>query len=344
MAPDATTQQEIQAQAGKLLTHVAGLVGTHTIEMGLRNGLIEALAKHPDGVDQATLAREANVDVFYTEVWCRAAFGAEVIEAAGEGQYRLAPHLDTLLLNEDFPGWIGGIFGIMVQPEIFDQFSAKLPSGEHTWWDQVSPDFIQGVANTSRPFYTRMLATGIAQVPGLAGRLNEGINVLELACGTSGGLSRFAQAYPNSTFVGLDGDQHSLDLAAEALRAAGVEDRVSLTLSTFEDLDHSDQYDLVWINVSMHECRDIERVTANVHNALKAGGQFVISDFPFPDSDEGLRTPPARVMTGIQFFEALIDDQLMPTQAFVDLLGRHGFQNVGSFDLARVHAVTHGQK
>jgi SAM-dependent methyltransferase len=128
------------------------------------------------------------------------------------------------------------------------------------------------------------------------------------------------------------------------LRAAGVEDRVSLTLSTFEDLDHSDQYDLVWINVSMHECRDIERVTANVHNALKAGGQFVISDFPFPDSDEGLRTPPARVMSGIQFFEALIDDQLLPTQAFVDLLGRHGFQNVGSFDLAPVHAVTYGEK
>ena len=344
MAPDAATQQEIQAQAGKLLTHVAGLVGTRTIEMGLRNGLIEALAKHPDGIDPATLAREASVDAFYAEVWCRAAFGAEVIEAAGEGQYRLAPHLDTLLLNQDFPGWIGGIFGIMVQPEIFDRFAANLPSGEHIWWNQVSPDFIQGVAGTSRPFYTRMLTAGIAQVPGLAARLNEGINVLELASGAGSGLARFAQAYPKSTFVGLDGDQHSLDVSAEVLRAAGVEDRVSLTLSTFEDLDHRDQYDLAWINVSMHECRDIERVTANVHNALRAGGQFVISDFPFPDSDEGLRTVPARVMSGIQFFEALIDDQLLPTQAFVDLLGRHAFQNVGSFDLAPVHAVTYGQK
>ncbi len=30
-------------------------------------------------------------------------------------------------------------------------------------------------------------------------------------------------------------------------------------------------------------------------------------------------------MSGIQFFEALIGDQLLPTQAFVELLRRHGF-------------------
>ena len=49
-------------------------------------------------------------------------------------------------------------------------------------------------------------------------------------------------------------------------------------------------------------------------------------------------------MSGIQYFGALIDDQLMPTQAFVDLLGRHGFQDVASFDINPVHAVTHGRK
>jgi hypothetical protein len=49
-------------------------------------------------------------------------------------------------------------------------------------------------------------------------------------------------------------------------------------------------------------------------------------------------------MCGIQFFEALIDDQLLPTQTFVDLLHRHRFQQIGSFDLAPVHAVIHGRK
>ena len=56
------------------------------------------------------------------------------------------------------------------------------------------------------------------------------------------------------------------------------------------------------------------------------------------------RTLPARVMSGIQFFEALIGDQLLPTQAYVDLLNEQGFTGVDAFDLTPVHAVTYGRK
>ena len=119
---------------------------------------------------------------------------------------------------------------------------------------------------------------------------------------------------------------------------------MSLVQSTLEDLDVAEEFDMVTINVSIHECRDIEKVTQNVRRALKPNGYFVISDFPFPETTEECRTVPARLMCGIQFFEAIIDDQLLPTQAFVDLLNEHGFQGVDSFDLTPVHAVTYGRK
>ena len=94
----------------------------------------------------------------------------------------------------------------------------------------------------------------------------------------------------------------------------------------------------------MHECRDIDRVTQNVLAALKPGGVFVISDFPFPDSADGLRTLPARVMSGIQYFEALIGDQLLSTGYFVDLLRRHGFRDVEGIDITPVHNLICGTK
>ncbi|MDA0232676.1 MAG: hypothetical protein O3C69_04240, partial [Chloroflexi bacterium] len=99
---------------------------------------------------------------------------------------------------------------------------------------------------------------------------------------------------------------------------------------------------MVFINISMHECRDIEKVTQNVRQALKPGGHFVISDFPFPENLEDLRTVPARVMSGIQYFEAQIDDQLMPTADFVDLLNRNGFSDVGALDITPVHNLIYG--
>ena len=336
--------EEIQQQAGKLLAQVAGYVGVRTLDIGLRLGLLEELAKHPEGLTVEALASQKALDPFYVEVWCHSAYASEVLELGENEAYRLAPHMDKLLLDRDFPGYVGGLPGIFEQPEVFDRFSESLPSGERIWWDQCSPAMIEAVSVTAQPFYTRLIPGGLSQVPGLSDRLAQGVRVLDLACGVGVGLMRVAQAFPQCSVVGLDGDAYTLKLVAERLQQAGLEDRVSLVQSTLEEMEATDEFDVVLINVSMHECRDIEKVTGNVHRALKSDGYFVISDFPFPDSTEGCRTVPARIMCGIQFFEALIGDQLLPTQAFVDLLGKHGFRNVGAFDLTPVHAVTHGQK
>ncbi len=60
---------------------------------------------------------------------------------------------------------------------------------------------------------------------------------------------------------------------------AGLSDRVDFIQTTLEDLDEQDKYDVVYINISMHEARDIDLATKNVRNALIPGGHFVISDF-----------------------------------------------------------------
>jgi hypothetical protein len=49
-------------------------------------------------------------------------------------------------------------------------------------------------------------------------------------------------------------------------------------------------------------------------------------------------------MSGIQFFEATIDDQLQPVTAYLDLLKRHGFRNVASVVITPIHALTYEQK
>lgn len=334
----------IKDQAGKVLAQIAGYVGARTIEIGLGRGLIEALTGHPDGVTAEELAAETRLDPFYVEVWCRSALAQEVLQRAGDGVYRLAPHMDTLLLDGKSPAYLGGTIAVLAQPEVFDRFSEALPMGERTWWDRCGPDFIEGVARTGGAFYVRLIPGGLSRVPGLSERLREGSRLLDTACGAGAGLVRLAEAYPSSTVVGADGDAYSLELAAERLRRHGLEGRVELVHTPLEELDWEAEFDLVTNNISMHECRDIERVTDNVKRALKPGGHFVISDFPFPETDQALRTAPGRIMAGIQFFEAQIDDQLLPVSTYLDLLGRHGFRNVGSFELTPVHAVTHGQK
>jgi SAM-dependent methyltransferase len=333
----------IQEQGAALLSHAAGYASYRTITIGLRSGLLGALAGAPAGASPDDLADRLDLDPFYVSVWCRAALAAGVCDRDG-GAYRLAPHVATVLLDSGSPAYVGGTFDVMEQPEMFGRFEASLASGERLWWDGCSPDWIAGVAKTGTPFYTRLIPGGLERVPGLADRLAAGGLAADSACGAGVGLLRLAGHYPACRVVGVDGDSHSVEQARKRVADAGLADRVGLVCSPLEELRLDQPATLVVNNISMHECRDIDLVTENVLAALEPGGWFVISDFPFPDTVEGLRSVPGRIMGGIQFFEAQIDDQLLPRAYYDDLLARHGFTDLGSASLTPMHAITWGRR
>ncbi|GAA0991031.1 hypothetical protein GCM10009555_077690 [Acrocarpospora macrocephala] len=331
----------IRDQAAVLMPHLAGYTAHRTIAIGIRQGLIRALAETPSGLTADKLAADLELDPFYVATWCRAAYGAQVCDRQGE-TYWLEPHMATLLLDTTSPAYVGGVFTVLEQDEMFGRFERVLASGERLWWDGCDPGFIAGVAGTGTPFYTRLIPAGLDQIPGLAERLSAGCRILETACGSGRGLLRLAGAYPACELTGVDGDAHSVANAAKLLGAEGV--RAELVTSPLETMAPGEGFTLVLNNISMHECRDIDEVTRRSMDALESGGWFVISDFPFPASDAGLREVPGRIMSGIQFFEAQIGDQLLPREAYDELLARHGFTELGWFQLTPMHAVTYGRK
>ncbi|HEY5882216.1 MAG TPA: class I SAM-dependent methyltransferase [Nakamurella sp.] len=199
------------------------------------------------------------------------------------------------------------------------------------------------VSGTGTPFYTRLVPAGLSRVPGLAAELEAECRVLDTACGAGIGVVKLARSYPRCTVVGVDGDPHSIELARTRVAEAGLADRVDLVCSPLEDMSLIPPARVVINSISMHECRDIDRATDNVGRGLEPGGWFVISDFPFPDTDEGLRSVPGRIMSAIQFFEAQIDDQLLPRAAYDALLSRHGFTDLGSASITPMHAITWGR-
>lgn len=336
-----TETPTLPGQASLLLGHIAGYAAHRTIAMGVRQGLMERFAQAP-GSTSTEVARVLGFDEFYVSVWCRSAVAAGVLGRDGAG-FRVPPHVAGLLLDHSSPAFIGGVFQVTESAEMFARSEANLRTGSRMWWNDTSPEWIAEVSGTGTPFYTRLVPAGLSRVPGLVAELERGCRVVDTACGAGIGVVKLARAYPRCTVVGVDGDPHSIDLARARVAAAGLADRVELVCSPLEDMSLIPPARVVINNISMHECRDIDRVTENIRRTLQPGGWFVISDFPFPDTDEGLRTAPGRIMCAIQFFEAQIDDQLLPRAAYDELLARHGFNDLGWASITPMHAITWGR-
>ncbi|MGH3354488.1 MAG: hypothetical protein ACRDOJ_01235, partial [Nocardioidaceae bacterium] len=102
------TEPTPQQQAGVLLGSVAGYMAVRTVDIGLRHGIIRGIAA-ASGSTADELADLLEMDAFYVSVWCRAGLAADVLEREGDG-YQLAPHMQTLLLDESSPAYVGGLF------------------------------------------------------------------------------------------------------------------------------------------------------------------------------------------------------------------------------------------
>ena len=335
---------ESSEQAAKILVPLSGTAIVWSLDLGLRLGIFEQLVERPSGATAEEVANALDLDLQYTHVILRAAYAAEVLDL-DDGRYRLAEHMSTLLLDSDAPGYLGGAVRTFVAlRETYLDLRSFARTGAREWWSDFDPEWIDAVAENGQTYYRRLLNLVVPRLPAVAGSLERGARYLDLACGVCRGPAKVVVAFPGTTVTAVDGDAYTLEVAEREMKEQGLGHRFRFVHSMIEDLDIDGGHDLAVVNISLHEVRDIERAVERAHAALDPGGTFLVSEFPFPEREEDCRTVPGRLMCGVQFFEAHIGCQLLPTARFVDLLQRAGFREVAVSNVTPVHVVVHGTK
>lgn len=336
---------DITEQAAKILGPLSGTATVWALDLGLRLGLFEHLAATPGGATADEAAGALGLDPLYTKVALRAAYAAEVLDRDDADRYRLAGHMGTLLLNDDAPGYLGGAIKTFVAlRETYVDLRILARTGEREWWSDFAPEWIDAVGENGQTYYRRLLNAVIPQLPAVAASLERGARLLDVACGVCKGPAKIVDAFPNTQVTAVDCDAYTLEVAEREIKERGLEDRFTFVHSMLEDLDIEGGHDLAVINISLHEARDIQRVVDRVFAALEPGGTFLVSEFPFPEHEEGCRTVPGRLMCGVQCFEAHIGCQLLPAARFVEYLQRAGFTDVSAIDVTPMHVVIRGAK
>lgn len=115
-------------------------------------------------------------------------------------------------------------------------------------------------------------------VPGLVDRLAEGIDVLDVGCGSGRALNKLARLFPASRFTGYDFSQEAIATATAEAQQQHLSN-VQFQVKDAATLDAVEQYDLITTFDAVHDQARPDLVLRNIYNALRSeNGIYLMQD------------------------------------------------------------------
>jgi 2-polyprenyl-3-methyl-5-hydroxy-6-metoxy-1,4-benzoquinol methylase len=181
------------------------------------------------------------------------------------------------LTDADSAAYLPGFFQIALgsvldSPKIVD--AARTGAG-YGWHEHVH-DVREGCERFFRPGYNANLTSGwLPALDGVVPRLESGALVADVGCGHGASTILMARAYPNSTFVGSDYHDGSIETARRHAQEAGVAGRVRFEAASAAAYSGSG-YDLVTMFDCLHDMGDPVGAARHVRSTLKSDGTWMI--------------------------------------------------------------------
>jgi 2-polyprenyl-3-methyl-5-hydroxy-6-metoxy-1,4-benzoquinol methylase len=292
-------QDKLDQFMGQFVGDLGACITAPLIIIGDKLGLYKAMA---DGepVTPAELAERTGCRERYIREWlCQQAASNYVEYDADTETFRLPPEQAMALADEDSPAFIPGAFQLVAstikdEPHIAERFR----SGEGFGWHEHHHDLFQGTERFFRPGYlANLVEAWLPSLDGVVAKLEAGARVADIGCGHGASTVLMALAYPNSTFVGSDYHEGSVEAARRAAERAGVSDRVSFEVASAATFGGG-PYDLVCVFDALHDMGDPAGASSHVRTQLAQDGTWMVVE-PFAnDAVEDNLNPVGRIFYG----------------------------------------------
>lgn len=270
--------------------------------IGYRLGLLEAMAALDKPATVESIAQKAELSARYVREWLGVMMSGDIVEltAGPEGELYFLPAEHAAVLTG-----AGGKsnMGVYTQeiPLLTDLAANAVESGFRTG---------EGVPYTRYPtFQAFMSELSIAKhkqllvetfIPSvddgkLLKRLEDGIKVLDLGCGEGTATILMAEAFPNSTFSGMDIAEEAL---AEGRRLAGEKDLENINFIQADaalladDPDLAGAFDYITAFDAIHDQTAPLEALKSAYHLLARGGIFSMVDIAAESGHQGNKNHP----------------------------------------------------
>src|SRR5262245_5263973 len=253
----AVEQAKVREFAERMFGDLGATASVALALAGDRLGLWKAMAG-AGPLTPAELAARTGTAERYVREWLCAMAAAEYLryDAASE-RFVLPDEHVPVLADESTPANVlGGLQSLSVlfkdEPKLVEAFR----TGKGVAWGEHDPDLFQGTERFFRAGYmAHLVPEWIPALDGVEAKLRAGPRGADVACGHGITTLLMANAYPRSTFVGIDFHAPSIERARRLATEQGLGERVTFEVATAKTFSGTG-YDVVSIFDSLHDMGD----------------------------------------------------------------------------------------
>ncbi len=247
------------------------------LSLGHRTGLFDAMEHQPPATSEAIAVR-AKLSERYVREWLGAMVTGGIVDYDEHAKtYSLCDEHAAMLCRSASANMAATMQWVAVLGHVEDEVLEAFSHGQGVPYSAYRR-FHEVMAEESAQTVVAALEDHIVPiVPGLVERLESGVDVLDVGCGSGGAINQLAVRFANSRFAGYD-------FSEEAIAAARAEaDRRGLKNARFEardvaTFDEPAAFDLITAFDAIHDQAKPDAVLANVARSLRPDGVFLMQD------------------------------------------------------------------
>ncbi len=268
---------------GRAVGDVGAVLGGAMVVIGDKLGLYRSMAG-AGSLTPAELADRTGTAERYVREWLSAQAARGYVSYDGDGRFSLPDEHAVPLTDETSPACVIGAFETAVGAVYAtDTIAERFRTGDGFAWGAHDQHVLGGCERFFRPGYLNHLASAwIPALDGVEAKLTAGARIADVGCGHGASTLLFAEAYPESTVVGFDAHEGSVDAARKRAADAGLADRVRFDVAAATTF--SGTYDLVCFFDCLHDMGDPAGACAHVLDHLAPGGTLMLIE-PFANDD-----------------------------------------------------------
>jgi SAM-dependent methyltransferase len=248
------------------------------VSVGHRTGLFDVMAEMP-AATSASIASAAGLDERYVREWLAAMTAGQITEHdASAGTFSLpADHAAWLTRAAGMQNMATGMQYIgllaLVEDQIVDCFrhGGGVPYSAYPKFQAIRGEESRAEQDAS------LIGVTLPLVPGLTGRLEGGIDVADVGCGSGYAVNLMAATFPRSRFTGFDFSGPGI----AAARAEAGRDGLANARFTERDAAHLGEtasFDFITTFDAVHDQARPDLMLAGIAAALRPGGVYLCVD------------------------------------------------------------------